>query len=176
VAAVAAIAVPLEYGVRTHLAPGGHYFPQLSPQALLALVFPVPLAAALVLLPCGVLAFRGARDLSNGNFDGALAIALALWLAVPNPYPWYALWILPVAFLTWPSNKAWAIIVATLLAALRYYGDATSDLPVAITAALLCLQFGVPLALFSVPRKSRAHPDLRENRIPVPDFAPLRSE
>jgi alpha-1,6-mannosyltransferase len=176
VALVAAIAVPLEYGVHAHLATRGHYFPQFSPQALLALMVPVPLAAALVLGTCALFAVRGARDLLNGKIEGAISIALALWFALPNTYPWYALWILPVAFVAWGTNKAWAVIAATLLAVLRYYGDATSDVSPALTAALLLAQFGVPLVLLSVPRMNRAHPVRRESRTPAPDFAPLRSE
>ena len=175
-AIVAALAIPLEYGAQTHLAQGGHFFPQLSPQALLALVLPVPIAALLVLTACVLLAFRGVRDLLRGNLDGALAIALAVWFAIPNPYPWYALWILPVAFLAWGTPKAVAVVAATLLAGLRYYGEATTNLSPAITTALLCVQFGVPLALFSVPRRNRARRDLPESRTPAPDFATLRSE
>jgi hypothetical protein len=177
IAIVAAVAVPLEYGVRTHLAPGGHYFPQFSPQALLALAVPVRVAAVLIFSACAIFALRGARDLVRGRVAGALALALAGWFAVPNPYPWYALWILPVAFLAWESAAAWAIVAASLLAVLRYYGDATTDLSPALTAALLLVQFGVPLAfLIGFPRMNRARPDRRESRTPAPDFAPLRFE
>jgi hypothetical protein len=176
VAIVSAIAVPLEYGVRTHLAPAGHYFPQFSPQALLALLMPAPIAAALVFGACAAVTLRGVREIVRGNVNGAAAIALSVWFALPNPYPWYALWILPVAFLTWGSRQAWAIVAASLLAVLRYYGEATTDLSPGLTAALLAVQFGVPLAVASGLRTNRARPDRREIRTSAPDFAPLRSE
>lgn len=175
-AIVAAIAVPLEYGVRAHLAPGGHYFPQFSVQALLAFAMPLPLATALTFASCAVLFVRGALRMLVGNVDGALTMALAVWFALPNPYPWYALWILPLAFLVWNSQAAWAIVAATLLIVLRYYGDATTDLSHGSTAAIVLLQFGIPLVLFSVRRTNRSRPDHREIRTSAPDFAPLRSE
>jgi uncharacterized membrane protein YccC len=130
----------------------------------------------LVFGTCAIAALRGARQFVRGNLDGAIAIALAVWFALPNPYPWYALWILPVAFLAWESRAAWAVVAASLLAVLRYYGDATTDISPAVTAALLIVQFGVPLALISGLRRNRAHRDRREIHTPDPGFAPLRSE
>jgi hypothetical protein len=119
---------------------------------------------------------RGALRMLAGDLEGALIVALAVWFALPNPYPWYALWILPVAFLAWNSPAARAIVAASLLIVLRYYGDATTDLSPVTTAAIVLLQFGIPLALFSAPRTNRERPDRPEIRTSAPDFAPLRSE
>jgi hypothetical protein len=144
-------------------------------QALLALTIPLPLAAAVTFCVCGAAALYGASRLLRGNPDGALLIALGAWYALPNPYPWYALWILPVAFLNWNAPAAPALVSATLLIVLRYFGDATSDVPAPVAALIVLAEFGIPLALFSVARKNRARPDRRENHIPGPDFARLRS-
>lgn len=176
IAIVAALALPLEYGVQAHLTPSGHYSPQFSAQALLALAVPVQFAAAITLLACAVAAIAGVRRLLAGRLDGALVLALAAWLALPNVYPWYAVWILPLAFVSWNSRAAWAIVAASLLVVLRYYGDATTDLSHGATIAIVLLQFGLPLALVTVPRTSRARRDLPEIRKSAPDFATLRSE
>lgn len=173
IAIVAAIAVPLEYGVQTHLARSGQYFPQFSLQALFALLVPVPFAIAVTFAGCALLAAAGARRLFRGDAGGALPLALAAWLAIPNPYPWYALWILPVAFLAWNTGAARAIVAASLLILLRYFGDATTDLSPLATAVIVLAQFGIPIALFSA-RTNRPRRVRPESRTPVPDFAPLR--
>ena len=162
IAAVLALAVPLEYGVRTQLAPHGHYLPQFSLQYV-----SIPIAAiAIVLL------------VLRAWFDRAYAwhyLALAAWLAIPNPYPWYALWLLPVAFLAWRSSAAYALLALSLLSVLRYYPDATDaafSRPGGVAIALV--QIAIPLA-FMAARTVSARRDLREIRTPAPGFAPPRS-
>mgnify|MGYP001247403649 CR=1 FL=1 len=169
---VIAIAAPLEYGVRAHLAPAGHYFPQFSLQYALSQVVPLPIAVTLVFAVCAVLALSGMRKLYLSDASGATAIAFAAWLAMPNPYPWYALWILPVAFLARSANEMWALIAASLLVVFRYYGDATTDLSPALSVAIVALQYALPILLFTGVRRGRAHRGLPEIHTPVPDFAP----
>src|SRR5581483_4743399 len=114
------------------------------------------------------------RDVARGRLGGALAIAAAAWIAVPNPYPWYALWIVPVAFLAWESPLGWALIAASLTAVARLYGDATSDLPRSLNLAIVLCEIGVPFAVFIAGRVwSRS--GLPETRRPAPDFARSRS-
>lgn len=169
---VIGVAAPLEYGVRAHLAPAAHFFPQFSLQYALAQVLPLPMAVAIVVAVCAVLAVFGVRKLYLSDAGGATAIAFAAWLALPNAYPWYALWILPVAFLARSTNEMWAIIAASLLIVFRYYGDATTDLSPALSIAIVALQYALPILLFMAVRMGRARRDLPEIRTPVPDFAP----
>ncbi len=172
---VLAVAVPLERGVREHLVPAGHYAPHFSPQYLLACIMPLPLAAVIVAGAAFLLAAFGARELLARRRQGAAFIAFAVWAAVPNPYPWYALWIVPLAFLATDVRAMWALLSASLLIVARYYGDATAPLPPALEAFIVALEFGLPLGLMcAAVRTSYARRGRPENRRPAPDFAPLR--
>jgi hypothetical protein len=176
---VVALAIPLEYGVRAHLAPHGQYFPQFSLQYV---SIPLTVVVALLLL----LASTSSAVLRYLSMTHALTrytmtpgkslafAALALWIAIPNPYPWYAVWLLPLAFLAWRSCAAWALIAASLLIGLRYYGDATTDLSRPLTLAIVALQFGVPLLLL-IAHMVNGRRARRETRTTVPDFAPSHS-
>jgi hypothetical protein len=165
VAIAAALAVPLEYGVRAHLLPSGHYAPQFSLQAV-SLPLAVITAAALV----AALLYAGVTRRS-----AAVLLAFAAWLAIPNPYPWYAVWLLPIAFLVWESAWAWAILALSLLAIARYYPDATfSTLPSTLGTAIVAAELVLPLALL-IAGTAYARRDRPENRTPAPDFAPHRS-
>jgi hypothetical protein len=169
-----AIAAPLELGVRAHLAPGGHYAPQLSLQYLLATLVPLPTAVVLTCAASAVLGAVGLRLLYLRDASGAVYLAFAAWLLVPNPYPWYALWILPVAFLAANEREMWAVIAASLLAVFRYYAEGTALLPAPQNVAIVLLQIALPLALLMAGRKVRARRDRPEIHTPAPDFAPLR--
>ena len=70
---------------------GAHHGPYVAFASVQSLT-PI-LAAALA-----VIVLLRARTFDSA-YDRALVCALALWLAIPNPYAWYALWILaPAAF------------------------------------------------------------------------------
>ncbi len=160
IALVLALAVPLEYGVRTQLAPSGSYFPQFSVQyvsiVVTALLFGLLLAVAVL-------------------HRSWVYLAFAVWLLIPNPYPWYALWLVPVAFLAWPSRAAWALIAASLLMVVRYYPDATTahfSRPLGIV--LVAIECGLPLLLLTAHMAS-AHRGRPEIHTPAPDFAMPRS-
>lgn len=165
---VAALAIPLEYGLQTHLAPAGHYFPQFSLQDV-----SIPLA---VLVVAGLIAACFLPSTSSGALRYLRVtpiLALAGFLAIPNPYPWYALWLLPVAFLAWESAAAWALIAASLLIAVRYYPDATTALSHTSSVAIVAVDFGLPIAIMAW-HIWNARRDRREIRTPVPDFATTR--
>jgi hypothetical protein len=164
-AIVFAIAAPLEYGVRAHLAPAGHYFPQFSLQYL-----SLPLA----LLLCMVFAILGVRDVLRGSLQGAAYLGFAAFMAIPNPYPWYGLWLLPLAFLGEDARVMWALVAASLLIVLRYYGDATTDLSYALSVTIVVLEYALPLALLSAARMRTARPDRPENRRAALGFATHR--
>jgi hypothetical protein len=164
IAIVAALAFPLEYGVRAHLLPQGHYLPQFSMQYV-----SLPLTAVLII----ALIYAALRYLSVTHAI-PVYLAFAAWMAIPNPYPWYAVWLLPVAFLAWPSRAAWALVAASLLIALRYYAEATTaHLSRPLGTAIVAVMFGVPLVLL-IARTLNARRVRRENRTAVLDFATSR--
>jgi hypothetical protein len=161
----ASFAIPLEYGVRTQLVPSGHYMPQFSLQYV-----SIPLTIIVILASIGAAALR---RLTPGA--AAPLLAFAAWLAIPNPYPWYAIWLLPVAFLAWESAGAWAIISLSLLTIARYYPDATiSTFPHTLGVGITAAQLVLPFLLLSV-HTAYAHRDRREIRTPAPGFAAPRS-
>ncbi|HEV3153102.1 MAG TPA: hypothetical protein VGZ02_04805 [Candidatus Baltobacteraceae bacterium] len=171
-----ALCAPLTLGVHAHLAPEGKYAPQFSPQYVLATVFPVWIAAAIVAIAAGVLIIAGVMRLAANQRSGALCAALAIWIAIPNPYPWYALWLLPVAFLAWDSLPAWAIVATSLTIALRFYPEATwANFPTVPAITLTLLMFAIPIAFLIAYTRDLARPDRREIHTTAPDFAQLRS-
>jgi alpha-1,6-mannosyltransferase len=133
---VLAGSLALIHGVRSDLAPHGHYHPLTSVQAL-----GIPLAAfafAAVLLR--------ARTLT-APVDRWCAIALALWIAIPNPYPWYALWLLPVAAFARDPRVVTASLAVSCAALLRYLPDAVAlpPTPVSLLLGLVALAAYAPL-------------------------------
>lgn len=59
--------------------------------------------------------------------DGWTTAACAVWAAIPNPYPWYAMWLLPIAaFATAPLRNAVSLLA--LGSILRYVPDAAGTL------------------------------------------------
>jgi hypothetical protein len=165
-AIVVAIAAPLEYGVRAHLAPGGQYFPQFSLQYV-----SIPLTIAI----CAFFAVSGTRDLLRGNAEGAAYLGFAAWLAIPNPYPWYGIWLLPLAFLAKDARVMWALICASLLMVFRYYGDATTELSPALSSFIIAVEYALPLALIAAARIASARPGRPEIRTADLDLAPLHN-
>jgi hypothetical protein len=172
--AAAALAAPLWAGFDTHIAREGSYFPQFSLQYVLATLMPVPMAVAITITTSATLLIGGAYGLYAARKSAAIALAVGIWLLVPNPYPWYVLWIIPVAFLADDEWGMYALIAASLLMTFRYYGDATTMLPVPLSDAIALVQIVLPLMVLMGGRMYHARRDLRESRTRVPGFAPLR--
>jgi len=139
-ALVALAWAPLLAGVPSR---GGHvYLPHVSLQAIWP---PLGIAAAI-----GTVAF-GARALIRRDAAGWPLVALGLWLAIPNPQPWYGLWFLPIAALAPRSIAAWVLVALSLTTILRYVPDAVGipgyplDVVLSVLAfaplLLLCLHF-----------------------------------
>lgn len=139
VAVVAIASLPLIYGATHDLAPHGHYAPFASVQSLHPLL---ALALAIAVL------VRARR--ASSTVDRLASIALAAWLAIPNPYPWYALWLLPLA--AWTSDRRIALTTALVCAAamLRYIPDA-----VALPGSAATVALGVAALLAYAPLVSR---------------------
>jgi len=132
---VAILYKPFGATAATALLRHGHYAPQYSLQYLVMQaaaaasgrqVEAVALALSVALVCAGLLAYRGARLAFAGDVRGAAFLALALWLLIPNPYPWYAFWILPVAFLALEQGVSWAILAAGFTIFARYLPDMSS--------------------------------------------------
>jgi hypothetical protein len=133
-----AAAVPLAPAALAGLGRHGRYEPQFSLQAL-AGVWPA-------LLTAGLVALAGIRELAAGRRAGMVWLSLGLWLAIPNPYPWYGLWILPVAVAGPWKLASLALWGATISVALRYLPDAAGDVS-GRGATLVALGQLLPLVL-----------------------------
>lgn len=137
----ATLSIPLITGVATHLAPRGLYAPQASLQAILAPVSPV-LAAASAVAVSLPLAARGIALCLKHASEGWISLGLAAWVLVPNPYPWYGLWLVALAALAPRTPAATVAILLSLTTLLRYIPDA-----IAVPAPPLAAAIGVFAAL-----------------------------
>jgi hypothetical protein len=122
---VAAIALswPLLRAVTTQLAPHGSYAPQASLQAVFA-----PLGPAVAIGVAAVVALlfvrRGVLQLIRRLDEGWIYLGLAAWVLVPNPYPWYGLWLVALAALAPRTAAGRGAILLSLTSMLRYVPDA----------------------------------------------------
>ncbi len=157
------LTLPFDAGMRTLLVPHAQYTPQFSAQFLIAQILTtiyrnhfhaLELGVAVAVVSCGVLMMHGVRLAVKGESEGAAYIALGLWFLIPNPYPWYALWILPVAFLCMRTRAALAIVAASVTIFVRYLPETSSatnpDLNVVVTLCALAL----PIAILSTQMRS----------------------
>jgi hypothetical protein len=151
----------------------GIYFPQFSLQYVFNAAFGAPAAIVLTAAIGVALAAGGCVLLWKNNRSGAALLALALWIAIPNPYPWYTLWILPLAFVAWETPASWAIVALTLGSVLRYFPDATTDLSTSLSVTIALAPLAIAAAVF-IGCSRRLRSDLPENHMPVPDSGPYR--
>ncbi len=86
-----------------------------------------------------------ARALRGG--DLLAGAALAGWLVLPSPEPWYALWLVPVVALAGPTPAARALLAASFTGLAGYVQDAVAGTALAQPALL----GGTMLALYAVP-------------------------
>ncbi|HEY1883175.1 MAG TPA: hypothetical protein VGG51_09090 [Candidatus Cybelea sp.] len=141
--AAVTLSLPLIVGAATHLAPHGHYAPQASLQAVFAPLSPIAAWAAAA-VACLLLGARAITLLRAASDEAWIWLGLAVWVMIPNPYPWYGLWLLALAAIA-PQTRAGR--VATLLsfcALLRYAPDAIGT-PSAPVAAALGMLASLPL-------------------------------
>jgi hypothetical protein len=134
-AIVTALSWPLVAGALSHVAANGHYAPQASVQAIVAPLGELPailLAAALAAL----LAVRGIARIRAGSIEGWIWLGLACWALVPNPYPWYGIWLLAVAASAPMSRPGIAAVALTLTSLLRYVPDAVGTPGPVVSSAL----------------------------------------
>ena len=114
-AIVAATSRAMIAGVRSDLAPHGHYAAYASIQEL-----GIPVAAL-----AGLFVLTRVRAMTT-PIDRWCMLALAAWITIPNPYPWYALWILPLAAFARDRRVVATTLTVTSAALLRYLPDAAA--------------------------------------------------
>lgn len=126
--------------VRAH----GHYAPSLSVQGFIG---PIPALA----LALGA-SWWGLRRVVGGDARGYAWLGIAAIVALPNDYPWYALWIVPCALAAGGGPAAVGLWLATISALVRYLPDAVGTLSrdaAEIAAAVAILPLALAFAEFA---------------------------
>ena len=150
-----AASIPLLLGVAGHMAPQGRFAPEGS---VAAIVKPLALAllpdAASTALTAGVtaalaiaLAWPALGMLRRGEPELWPRLAIAAWVLIPNPEPWYGVWLVAIAALAPGTPSAFVALALSFFALLRYVPDAVGApsppqavaLGLAATAPLLAL-------------------------------------
>jgi hypothetical protein len=149
----------------THLAPSGRYAPQASFQAIVKplaeLVTPVDrIATAIAWSASALLAFalaaRAVTLLRARLLEGWIWLALSGWLLIPNPYPWYALWLIAIAALAPRTRVAFAALLLATASLLRYAPDAIGA-PSPLVAVALGIAASFPFVLLAVVKEPADH-------------------
>ncbi|MGH7707189.1 MAG: glycosyltransferase 87 family protein, partial [Vulcanimicrobiaceae bacterium] len=130
-------ALPFATGFGNQIAGHAAYAPQYSLQSLaaqLARLTPLPAVTAdrlgwlAALAICAAVAADGLRRIAAGDAGRGLGrLAVAAWLAIPYPYPWYGLWFLPLA-VTLGRGQGSALLGGTFASAVRYIPDMVGTL------------------------------------------------
>jgi hypothetical protein len=134
-----AVSYPLVRALLADTAPGGHYAPQASLQAIFG-AFPL-VAVVAAIAACALLVRAAVAHLRAGEPAAWVYLALALWVLVPNPYPWYALWLVAVAALAPGTRVSVAALLLSLTSLLRYVPDAVAapNEPLAVALGILSI-------------------------------------
>jgi hypothetical protein len=142
------ISWPLIRAVTTQLAPHGSYAPQASLQAVVAPLGPF-VAAGVAAVVALLFARRGIIQLIRHLDEGWIWLGIAAWVLVPNPYPWYGLWLVALAALAPRTRAARGAILLSLTSVMRYIPDAigTPHPPLSVALGLAAvLPLLVPLS------------------------------
>jgi hypothetical protein len=150
IAATLAISIPMFESVATRLAPRARYAPEASFQAIVesfarltfapngspAVAWSLAIVAAVA---CALVALAMLR---RSEPEGWTYLAASGWLLVPNPYPWYGIWLVAIAAAAPGTRGARALLALTLASMLRYFPDAAGT-----PSAFLSLCLGVVATL-----------------------------
>jgi hypothetical protein len=131
----ALLSAPLITAVATQLAPHGQYAPQASLQAVVA-PFGQILALLVALGAAAVLAARGVALVRRRQEEGWIWLGLAAWACIPNPYPWYGIWLIALAALAPATRASVVAILLSFTSLLRYAPDAIATPSSAASVAL----------------------------------------
>jgi hypothetical protein len=146
-AIAAALSWPLVSGVAEHLMPNGHYAPYASLQAL---VGPIVAPAVAVALAASAIA-----RLHRGSIDGWIWLALGGWALLPNPYPWYGLWLIAIAALA-PQSRAGAVAIALSFTSLLRYAPDAIGAPNPLAAVALGIGASSPFLALLIRARQRS--------------------
>ncbi len=152
----ALFSIPLFIGIKSSFVPSAHYAAQVSLQGIVA-PFSAPLALLVAAAACVILAASGIARLRKGSDEGWVWLGLAGWVLIPNPYPWYGVWLLALAALAPRSRAATAALLLSFTALLRYIPDAVAT-PSPAEAAVLSVAATLPL-LVVLPAWYNERPD-----------------
>lgn len=157
--ATLALSFPLLHAVTMELAPQGRYAPEASLEAIVKplafivvhndgaatiVTWAVAAAAALACVLRGIARLRASRA------EGWVYFALGAWLLIPNPYPWYSVWLLPLAALAPNTRPAAVALWVSLFSVLRYVPDAIGA-PAPPAAAVLGAIATLPFVALLLP-------------------------
>jgi hypothetical protein len=151
VVAASALSIPLLRGVATQLAPHGTYAPQASLQAIVAPLGPAA-AGLFAVAVAGAVAWGGIGLLRAQRDEGWIVLGIAAWVLIPNPYPWYGLWLVALAALAPHSRAGRTAILLSLTASLRYVPDAIGN-PGPALGVLLGVLAALPLLVLCYNRR-----------------------
>jgi hypothetical protein len=149
-ALAAALAVPPLLPALRAIGAHGRYEPQVSLQGLAG-----PWVAAAVAAGAAV---AGVRALARRRRAGYPWLGIAVVAALPNTYPWYALWLAPCAIAGGRGRASVALWSATIFSVVRYLPDATGDMgnvPLRAAAAVATLPLAFALSGHRRPAPSR---------------------
>jgi hypothetical protein len=91
------------------------------------------------LIALGLVA-RALYNAARGDRAAALAAAaLAIWALYPQDYPWYGMWLLPLAAFTLEQREGPVLVLLTFSSTLRYLSDAYGFAPAAPWLELIAL-------------------------------------
>jgi hypothetical protein len=87
--------------------------------------------------------------------EGWIWLGVAGWALVPNPYPWYSLWLIALAPLGASTRVAAVAVTLSFASLLRYVPDAAGA-PNGVSGVVLGIVASLPLlALVPFGRRSR---------------------
>jgi hypothetical protein len=158
IALAALFSIPLFIGLENGFVPSAHYAPQASLQGIFTPLSPA-LAALVAAAACATLAASGVARLRRGSAEGWAWLGLAAWVLIPNPYPWYGVWLVALAALAPRSRAATAALLLSFTALLRYVPDAVAR-PSPAQAVVLSIAATLPL-LAVLPGWYNERPDDR---------------
>jgi hypothetical protein len=159
------VSLPMMAGAAAHAQPRGPYAPQASLQAAVKasawLVFHSDAAASIAAwivaaAVAAALAARGVAQLRRQRNEGWTWLAAAAWALVPNPYPWYGIWIVAVAAVAPDTRGALVLLAFSATSLLRYEPDAVGT-PGALTTGALAIAASLPFVGAVTTRSWRIH-------------------
>ena len=160
---VALLSIPWAKGVQHGVLPHGVYEPLASPQgfivSLARLAVPNDALAGIVASIIGItgiiiLAVMGFRRLRDRGADAWCYFALAAWIAIPNPYPWYTVWIIPLGAVARDARLRAAILAVAFTSFMRYLPDAVDIPGPALNLALSAVTL-LPYGFLIPPKRAK---------------------